>query len=362
MVSLGYGLERLVTDQVANFDAFTIIDVPSANISTVKIDQQSIDRIVSFAHVKTVAPVTNLAGRIKKPDSSSTAETVISGGNDDYWKLAAIIVDKGKLPENADEVAVNQAVVSLIGEDPSNLLNKTIQLDLIIPSELRTNSGDGIKITESQTLKVVGVLSDNKTPVVLTSMQLLLKNDATKYSSLKIKVDNKDNVATLRKELENIGFATEYVGDTVNQISQVFSLFRGILAAFGLVALVVAALGTFNTLTISLLERISEIGLFKALGMRNKEVYKLFLSESLIIGIFGGAFGLILGWLTGRAIDKILSFLAHKSNAEAISIFSTPWFFALGIGIFSIIVGFLTGWYPSKRAVKIDPLDALKYE
>ena len=121
-------------------------------------------------------------------------------------------------------------------------------------------------------------------------------------------------------------------------------------------------MGTFNTLTISLLEKIKEVGLFKALGMRNKDVYKLILSESLIIGVLGGIIGLALGWSVGQIVNEILSYLAHKSSAEPISLFLTPWVFAVGIALFSIVVGFLTGWYPSKRAVKIDPLDALRYE
>jgi len=362
LVSLGYGLERLVTDQVASFDAFTVIDVSSANISTIKIDDASIEKIGGFGHIKTISPVTNLAGRIKKQESSSTAETIITGGGADYWRLAGISTEQGKLPENSDEIALNASAISLIGEDKNTLIGKNVDLEMIISSELRTNILDGVENSEPQTLKVTGILKDEKSPVVYINLGLLKKEDITKYSSLKIKVDDKDDVPALRKQLENIGFSTEYVGDTVNEISQVFSFFRAVLAAFGLIALVVAALGTFNTLTISLLERIREIGLFKALGMRNRDVYKLFLAESIIIGVVGGLAGLLIGWLTGHIINEVLYVLATKSNAEKISMFVTPWFFSLGAAVFSVIVGFLTGWYPSKRAVKIDPLDALRYE
>lgn len=362
LVSLGYGLEKLVTAQVANFEAFTILDVPSANISTIKIDNASIEKIKSMGHIKTIAPVTNIAGRISKQDDSSTAETVITGGGPDYWKLTGASTDKGHMPEKIDEVALNRSAINLIGEDKDKIIDKSVNIEAIIPQELRTNQADGIKVTSKKLLKVVGVLDDDKSPVTYVSIDMLSAEDATKFSSLKLKVDSRDNIEVLRKQLENNGFSTEYVGDTVSQISQVFTFFRAVLAAFGLIALIVAALGTFNTLTISLLERIREIGLFKALGMRNKDVYKLFLAESLIIGVCGGLVGLFLGWFTGQAINLILGALAEKSNAEKISIFITPWFFSLGVAIFSILVGFITGWYPSKRAVKINPLDALRYE
>lgn len=363
LVSLGYGLEQLVTSQVANFDAFTTIDVPAANISTFKLDDTVLDKIRSFPHVSKVAPVTNLAGRIKKSESSSTAETIIVGASQDYWDISGSVTElTGKMPTATSEIAINNAALTLIGEDSNGAIGKTLNLDVIVPADYRTNQADGMKVSSSVPLKVVGILADSKSPVVYTSADFLKAQDAVKYSSLKLKSDNKDNIAALRKQLENIGFSTEYVGDTVDQISQVFSLFRIILVAFGMIALIVAALGTFNTLTISLLERIREIGLFKALGMRNKDVYKLFLAESLIIGLLGGLFGVILGYSIGCSINLILSTMAERAHAESIKIFVAPWFVTAVIAIFSVFVGFLTGWYPSRRAVKIDPLDALRYE
>jgi ABC-type antimicrobial peptide transport system permease subunit len=362
LVSLGYGLEQLVTNQVASFDAFTVIDVPSASISTVKIDQKILDRIASLPHVTKTAPGTNIAGRVRKPEESSTAETIVMGSNLDYWKLANISPDQGRMPDQPTEAAVNKSVLQLIGEDPNTIIGKNLDVDLIIPAELRANVTDGVKLSENNQLKIVGLLNDEKSPVVYVSMGLLTSQGADKFSTIKIKADTRDNVDALRKQIENIGFSTEYVGDTVKEIEQVFTLFRAILFAFGLIALIVAALGTFNTLTISLLERTREVGLFKTLGMRNKDIYKLFLAESLIIGIFGGLFGLLIGFGLGQAINLSLSILANRSGSETITLFLTPWQFALGVALFSIFVGFATGWYPSRRAVKIDPLDALKYE
>ena len=364
LVSLGYGLERLVTSQVANFNAFSIIDVPSATTKNLKINQATIDKISSIQHIQKVAQVSNLAGRINKKESDSTAETVIIAGNNDYWQLGEISVDKGNLHVSTEEAVVNQSVLKMIGEDRDKIIGKTINLELIIPNELQDEStGNNVTVSDIP-LKVVGVQGDDKSPIVLVELGLLAKNKANNFSALKIKIDkpDKDVITAARKQIENIGFATEYVGDTVSEINQIFSLFRVILGIFGLIALIVAALGTFNTLTISLLERIREVGLFKALGMRNKDVYKLFLAESLFIGIFGGVIGLALGGFLGYVINFILSIMAKRSGVEPIQLFLTPWFFSLGVAFFSIVVGFLTGWYPSKRAVKIDPLDALRFE
>lgn len=362
LVSLGYGLEKLVTNQVANFTAFTVLDVPSANLKTINLDDKAIEKIKGFGHVDKVAPVINLAGRVRKEDSSSAAETVIAGADADYWKLSEIYADKGTLPTGDSEVVINQSVATLIGESTDTAIGKNIELDLIIPKELQAEGADGIRISEGAKGKIVGVLKDNKTPVILVPLAYLSENGVAKYSSLKVKVDKKENVEGLRKQLENIGFSSEYVGDTVNEIAQVFSLFRTILAAFGLIALVVAALGAFNTLTISLLERIREVGLFKALGMKNKDVYRLFMAESLIIGLAGGALGLATGELLGQLTNVILTYFAKRAGTDAVTVFSTPMTFAIIISVFAVMVGFLTGWYPAKRAVKLNPLDALRYE
>jgi len=364
LVSLGYGLEKLVTSHVANLRAFSIIDVPSATTKNLKINQEMIDKISSISHIQKVAPVSNLAGRVYKKESDSRIETVVIAGNADFWQLGEFFVEKGDLPNAADEVVVNHSILKILNENKDTIVGQTINLELIIPNELQDETTGSNLTISNIPLKIVGVQEEETSPIVLIHHALLAQNKVHNYSALKVQVDklDKDIIATTRKQIENIGFATEYVGDTVSEISRVFSLFRVILGIFGLIALIVAALGAFNTLTISLLERIREVGLFKALGMRNKDIYKLFLTESLFIGIFGGTLGLILGGFLGQGINVILKFMAQRAHAEAIPLFITPWFFALGVALFSVVVGFLTGWYPSKRAVKIDPLDALRYE
>ena len=363
LVSFGYGLEKLVTQQVANFNAFTVIDVPSASNKTIDMDDVAIDKIAGFGNVVKVAPVGSIAGKVKKEDSTSTSETVVIGATADYWKMADTIADKGNLPKEGNEVLVNQPVLTLMGENENSIIGKTIKLDLLVPPEMASKPNDGkVKLVENIELKVVGYSKSDKESMVMVPLDLLKKNGMAEYSAMKIKVKEKENVDAVRRQIEGIGFDTEYVGDTVNQIQQVFSLFRVVMGAFGLIALIVAALGTFNTLTISLLERTREVGLFKALGMRNKDIYKLFLAESIYIGIFGGILGLLIGLGIGDILNSVLAYLADKSGADKISVFITPGTFVAWTALFSLFVGFLTGWYPARRAVKISALDALRNE
>lgn len=100
------------------------------------------------------------------------------------------------------------------------------------------------------------------------------------------------------------------VADTVSQTNSLFATAHTILALLGMVALGIAALGMFNTLTVSLLERAREVGLMKAMGMKSSEEKELFLTESMIMGLFGGVLGLLLGFLGGKLVSSLLSLFA----------------------------------------------------
>jgi ABC-type antimicrobial peptide transport system permease subunit len=159
-----------------------------------------------------------------------------------------------------------------------------------------------------------------------------------------------------------MGYGTVSVADTVAQIDSLFSTFRLLLGVIGLVALSVAALGMFNTLTVSLLERTREVGLLKAMGMKSGEVRELFLTESMIMGFYGGILGLLIGFGAGKLLSLILSSVAVAKGVGFIDISVVPLSFVLVVVVLAIIVGILTGYFPARRATKISALNALRYE
>jgi ABC-type antimicrobial peptide transport system permease subunit len=292
---------------------------------------------------------------------------VINGASREYFQYAGMRAANGTLPVTKDEIAVSDDYAKLLNVSPESLVGKNVTLEALVPTEYldRTSEGYDASVqvgTRNADYKIVGVVPTQKTPTIIMDVSGLKKVSVGSYASSKVKVDDQTNVEGVRKQIENIGYSTEYVGDTISQITQVFSIFRLVLGLFGLVALAVAAIGTFNTLTISLLERIREIGLLKALGMGNRDIYKLFISESLFISLIGGIFGIIIGVGIGQIINGVLGFMAAQAHADTAVIFVTPVVFGVGTAIFSLVVGFLTGWYPARRAVKTDALDALRYE
>jgi ABC-type antimicrobial peptide transport system permease subunit len=367
LVSLGFGLERLVTSQVANFSAFTLIDVPAANPPSGKINSTAIDRMKDVPHISIVERIVDLAGRVRLAEQNSTTETVVVGVSKNYFELASLNVSNGELFSDTtkEDIVVNEALAKLLGfdQDVKAIIGKTLSLDLIIPKSLRAgDSTDGPIVKEKLNVKVVGTIADTSNPSMYVPQGLTDSQGVVNSTSMKIRVDNKDNVATVRKQIENSGFATEYVGDTVDQITSVFSIFRLVLAGFGMIALVVAAIGTFNTLTISLIERIREVSLLKMMGMKRNDVFKLFIGESITIGIMGGVLGACGGLGIGWAANTFITRLAVQNHSDPVQIFYTPLNFIMYMVIGSIVVGFVTGLYPSYRAIKTNPLDALRYE
>ncbi len=166
----------------------------------------------------------------------------------------------------------------------------------------------------------------------------------------------------IRKDIEDLGFRTASTADTVAQIELLFGNLRIVLGLLGMVALGVASLGMFNTLTVSLLERTREIGGMKTIGMVAEEVRDLFLSEAMIMGLSGGIGGLILGTIIGKVLSLLISIFSLANGGEFINLTHVPLFLALFIIISSFVVGVFTGLYPAMRARKISALNALRYE
>ena len=361
LVSFGFGLERVVTNEVTGGDAFKLVDVGTGNSQIITINQKSLDQIKQFSNVQSVEPIINSVAYAEK-DTNSRMDLSFYGTSAKYLDWLGVKTKWGDINLNSDQasnIIVNKAYLNFLDISPQDAIGQKVVFNIIIPENISGNEKTEVK---DQEFKIVGVIDDDSKPVAYINFSKLLDLGAVNYSQLKVEVKDKNQVASLRSQIENIGYKTQYVGDTVNQIGEVFNIFKIILAAFGFVALLVASLGMFNTLTISLLERTREITLMKILGMRKKDINRLFLVEAILFGLVGGAAGIILGFIFGSLANSILNYFAVRSGGDATSIFYYPFWFMLSMIGFSILIGLLTGLYPAKRASKLDALDVLRYE
>lgn len=256
---------------------------------------------------------------------------------------------------------VNRAALRVLGLAEDSSIGKKINVQLITTQGQVDETGTK-NVSEQTSYKIVGVTPDDKTPVIYIPIVDLKSLGVTNYSQLKVGAPTEKALVDLRKKIESIGFNTASVADTINQINTLFGTIRFILGIFGSIALAVAALGLFNTLTVSLLERTREIGLMKAMGMRSYEIERVFLTESMIVGLFGGLIGLLVGFAIGKFIGLILTLVSLDKGLGFIDVAYIPTDFVFIVLILSLFVGVITGIYPARRAKKISALNALRYE
>ncbi|WKZ30905.1 MAG: ABC transporter permease [Candidatus Dojkabacteria bacterium] len=281
---------------------------------------------------------------------------------DDEEETTENVVEKVNLAANAERVViVNRSVLNLLGVSEQEAVGRKLKLGYSVTNELISEAGSRIEsVPEEYT--IVGVTSDESSPFAFVPITDLKGIGVANYSQLRVVAESNEALSDIRKKIESLGFATSSVADTKEQIDQFFATARIILALVGSFALAVACLGMFNTLTVSLLERTREVGLLRAMGMRPEEVRMLFLSESMIMGFYGGVGGLLLGFFIGKLLSIALSFLSISKGYGFIDVTNIPILLALGVVMISFFVGFATGLYPANRATKISALNALRYE
>ncbi len=231
---------------------------------------------------------------------------------------------------------------------------------MIVTRDL-TENGE-TKTSANQEFKLVGIINDESAPFAYIPLQSAKNAGAVNFSMIKVKAKDQTEVATIRKTIENMGYKTDNVSDTLAQINQIFSILKVALGILGFIAMIVALLGMFNTLTISLMERTREVGYLKVIGARNRDIFLLFTTESVLIAFVGGVSGVVIGLVFEWLVNIGISTMAVRSGAFPITVFYTPFLFALIMGGFSLLVGVITGIYPARRAVRVKPLDVLRYE
>ncbi len=302
-------------------------------------------------------------------DGTMASATQLEDGTLDWVSIssdsaAAKIDQVEEIPfaENSrKEVLINRAMLNVLGITENDAVGKEFETSLLLDSEFFKSEGYQA-VSELTKMTIIGVIPEDKTPAFYLPFSDIKNLGIENYSQVKVVVKDQNDLKGVREEIEVLGYRTSSVVDTVDQINSLFGTIRLLLSVLGLVALSVAALGMFNTLTVSLLEKTREVGLMKAIGMRSSEVKRLFLAESIIMGLSGGIFGLLLGVGAGYALSFALSSISVFKGLGYINLVSVPLFLALGILSLSFLVGVGTGLYPAHRATKISALNALRYE
>lgn len=183
----------------------------------------------------------------------------------------------------------------------------------------------------------------------------------TGYTRAEVRVIDPSKVGDVQVQIKKLGFNSYSLTNQIDEIRYVFLVVNGALALLGGISLLVASFGIANTMIMSILERTREIGIMKAIGGSDSEIMRIFFFEASLIGLTGGALGVLSGW----GVTRITNFLVNKyvvKQSPYIEFFSIPWYLALGAVGFAVLVSLIAAVYPALRAARVDPIRALRHD
>ena len=371
MISIGQGVTSNIESNIQSLGSNLLIVMPGSSrgfgasvregrgsattltIADVEAIKQNIDSI------KTVAPVVSTRKQVTSRKGTNT-NTSIYGITTDYFSVKNITTELGNLLTDLNVTNLSKIAV----------LGPTTRDDLF--GESSDPTGQKIRIG-NQEFTIIGVTtskggsgmnnSDDLIYVPITTAQRYITGSES-VSSINIEVTEaklmdqvNQAISDLLMERHGISdinsadFSIMNQADILNTMSSVSGTLTLLLGAIAGISLIVGGIGIMNMMLTTVTERTREIGLRKSLGAKNKDISTQFLAEATVLTSLGGVIGIIIGCIVAIAISKF------GGLTTQISTFSI--FLAAGV---SGAIGLIFGYYPARRAAKLNPIEALRYE
>jgi putative ABC transport system permease protein len=168
-----------------------------------------------------------------------------------------------------------------------------------------------------------------------------------------------EKLADAKSQIEKKGYYVQSIKDVQKTITQFVNILQTMVGVFAIITLIASIFGIINTQYISVLERTKEIGLMKALGMRSRDVRRLFILEASWIGFLGGLIGATAALSVGTLLNPWITKKLDLGN-DSLIIFKPDQIVILLLSL--VVVGALAGYFPARKAAKMNPIDALRSE
>ncbi len=379
MLSVGQGAQNSITSQI-NAIGTNVVEVSSGararfaaggvnavrNIRSLTLaDAQAMANPLQAPSVQAVAPFIQ-GGNISAGANGQTTTTTVYGVTTSYFSIRNQQVTQGAFFN--DQQVNTHARVAIIGPDlATTLFGQTTGL-----------TGQTL-LLNSQTFTIIGVLkaaggigdisADNQVIIPLTTARdRVVSRPGTNVDGIYLQATSANSVSEATTQVSNIMRLRHHVAvgqedfsvlsqasllTTASSITGILTIFLGGIAG---ISLLVGGIGIMNIMLVSVVERTREIGLRKALGARNRDIMSQFLAESSFLSLLGGFIGILFGWLISLVIGQIAS-AAGTALSPAVSLNAI-----LLATVFSIAVGLFFGIYPARRAARLEPVEALRYE
>jgi putative ABC transport system permease protein len=366
LLSFGYGLQKTLLERITTEDSLLTLDVYSPDVETVFLNKDSASKISALQGVDIVSPQAVIPAQVQL--DSLMSETIVNIVDSHFFALSGINLSRGRFFEEQDKskIVVSPVLAELFNLQASELIGRDVSLTVFMPGrteERGIERLDSVPVTLSQSFEIIGLTEEAE---ILNQIYIKAADaeelGLTEYQFIKVKVAGQRLIEDVREELIEMGYLVSALSDIVEQANQVFRVIQTVLGIFGIFSLLVAAIGLVNTMTISLLERVNEIGIMRAIGASSSDIRRIFLIESTLIGLLGGLGGIAIGYSAGKIFNLGLNMLARAMGGQPVDVFFTPFWFIMFIAFFSALVGFMAGIFPAKKASSLNALEALRYK
>ncbi|MBS7632093.1 ABC transporter permease [Candidatus Bathyarchaeota archaeon] len=383
LASLGEGFRLEIRNRMQQgFELDILIVIPGSFTTGLgEFEPQEVSRVRNVSGAASVAPLMTLPRtRLLNEEGEPLNALTVAGVN--FQELAQM------LPER---------LAPLEGSIPSAGENNTIVLGykacFLNESTRLVNVGDNVTVqfgaapyNVTKELKVAAILEKSGTSGITNFDYWAFIPANTTFSLMKREVYNIILVKVSDvEESEEVGRNVEAVFDNpysvsvlvplafMRQVDRILNIVQIFLMSIASISLLVAGIGIMNIMTVSVMERTREIGILKAIGAKSRTVLTMFLAEAMLIGLIGGLIGMLTGYgisygfaygLSNLIQSQQSSEVAYRTqNPERLSInpvFSPEW--TVIAFVFAIVVCVVFGLYPARKAAKLDPVNALRYE
>ncbi len=266
---------------------------------------------------------------------------------------------------NLRDYIVEGSVLDLAANDKGIIIGKGAaeKLSLTVGDLVQIGTIEG----EVFPLKIVGFyqsgladIDDIQSYVNLKTAQRIIGESADYITDLNVKLLDMKNAPAMAKDLgKQFDVASVDIQTANAQFDSGTSIRNMISYAVSIALLIVAGFGIYNILNMLIYEKMNDIAILKATGFSGKDVRRIFISQAVIIGFFGGLFGLVLGYLVSWLISTVPFESEALPTLKTMPVNFETSFYFIGM-IFAMVSTFLAGYLPSKKAERIDPVEIIR--
>ena len=225
--------------------------------------------------------------------------------------------------------------------------------------------------------EVVGILKKTGNPqqdrVVIVpedALREVLKIDRKKVDVIAVKVQKGVDINKVADDIEKAmrrdrnldiskeDFEIQTPQQILSTLNNILTIVEIVLIGIAAISLLVGGIGIANTMYTAVIERTKEIGVMKSVGAQNRDILLIFVIESGLLGLVGGAIGIAIG----IGLSKLVEYLAFQFLGTSLIKAFFPWYLIAGSLLFSFLVGTISGFFPARQAANLKPVDALRYE